>query len=63
MPKINQWVLAQCPARIDIGGGWSDTPPITYEHGGAVTTIALKMDDKKPVGAKAKRLKEYVQLY
>ena len=24
--------------RIDLAGGWSDTPPICYEHGGAVAT-------------------------
>jgi fucokinase len=40
------WVLAECPARIDIAGGWSDTPPITYEHGGAVTTVGLLIEGK-----------------
>jgi len=25
------WVMASAPARIDLAGGWSDTPPITYE--------------------------------
>lgn len=40
------WVLAECPARIDIAGGWSDTPPITYEHGGAVATVGLLIDGK-----------------
>ena len=41
---MNHWVIAQCPARIDISGGWSDTPPITYEHGGAVTNAAILLD-------------------
>lgn len=36
----------ECPARIDVSGGWSDTPPITYEHGGAVATIALLIESK-----------------
>ena len=31
-------------ARIDVAGGWSDTPPITYEFGGAVLNIAIKVD-------------------
>lgn len=38
--------MVECPARIDVSGGWSDTPPITYEHGGAVTTVALQVNGK-----------------
>ncbi|XP_045193477.2 L-fucose kinase-like [Mercenaria mercenaria] len=52
------WVLAECPARIDISGGWSDTPPITYEHGGAVATVGLLIDGKRPIGAKTRRIVE-----
>ncbi|XP_048751915.2 L-fucose kinase-like isoform X2 [Ostrea edulis] len=58
MPFMNKWVTALCPARIDVSGGWSDTPPITYEHGGAVTMVALQVKGKHPVGAKAKRIDE-----
>ena len=43
---MNKWVQADCPARIDISGGWSDTPPITYEHGGAVTMVGLLINGK-----------------
>ena len=46
LPPAGQWVLAECPARIDVSGGWSDTPPITYEHGGAVTMVALLINGK-----------------
>ena len=31
-------------ARIDLSGGWSDTPPITNEHGGIVANVAVKVD-------------------
>ncbi|XP_052816143.1 L-fucose kinase-like [Mya arenaria] len=55
---LGHWVLAECPARIDISGGWSDTPPITYEHGGAVTMAALLVNGKRPIGAKSRRIKE-----
>ena len=41
---MGAWVTAECPARIDIAGGWSDTPPITYEHGGAVVDAAITVD-------------------
>ena len=50
------WVIAECPARLDLSGGWSDTPPITYEHGGAVITLGIRVDDKKPIGAKVRRI-------
>ena len=49
-------VTVECPARIDIAGGWSDTPPITYEHGGAVINAAILLDDKRPIGAKVAKI-------
>jgi fucokinase len=30
-------------------GGWSDTPPICYEYGGAVTGIAVLVDNQYPL--------------
>lgn len=39
-------------------GGWSDTPPIAFEHGGCVTNIAVKVDGKRPIGARARRIRE-----
>jgi len=29
--KVGEWVVATAPVRVDLAGGWSDTPPITYE--------------------------------
>lgn len=61
---MNCWVVAECPARLDLSGGWSDTPPITYEHGGAVVTVAIQVDDKKPIGAKVRRIPDqHLQLH
>ncbi|XP_041375931.1 L-fucose kinase-like [Gigantopelta aegis] len=57
---MNKWVTAECPARIDVSGGWSDTPPITYEHGGAVTIIGVLINGKRPIGARARRIEEPV---
>ena len=28
---VGKWVVATCPVRLDLAGGWSDTPPITFE--------------------------------
>ena len=39
-------------------GGWSDTPPLCFEHGGAVTNIAIKIDGERPIGAKARLISE-----
>lgn len=42
---------AKAPARVDIAGGWSDTPPISYEHGGAVVNLAVLFDGEHPIHA------------
>ena len=51
---VGQTVEATSPVRIDLCGGWSDTPPITYEHGGKVTNVAVSIDGQHPIGASAK---------
>ncbi len=33
--------IARCPVRIDLAGGWSDTPPICYDQGGLVSNFLL----------------------
>ncbi|XP_069511095.1 L-fucose kinase isoform X2 [Ambystoma mexicanum] len=58
LPPFGDWMVAECPARIDVSGGWSDTPPITYEHGGAVVDIAILVDGHRPIGARARRITE-----
>ncbi|KAM9808048.1 LOW QUALITY PROTEIN: L-fucose kinase [Neosynchiropus ocellatus] len=58
VPPVGQWQEVQCPARLDLAGGWSDTPPIAFQHGGSVTNIAIKVDGKCPIGARARRIEE-----
>ncbi|KAF6026786.1 FUK [Bugula neritina] len=58
LPAIGRWIIGESPARADIAGGWSDTPPISYEHGGAVTNCALLVDGKKPIGCKVRRIEQ-----
>mmetsp|Transcript_18186 Transcript_18186/g.34051 ORF Transcript_18186/g.34051 Transcript_18186/m.34051 type:complete len:1213 (-) Transcript_18186:57-3695(-) len=36
---------ASAPFRIDLAGGWSDTPPITYEYAGSVINLAVDILD------------------
>jgi fucokinase len=58
LPPLDRWEFAESPARIDLAGGWSDTPPLTYEHGGAVVNAAVTIDGKRPIGAKCRRIAE-----
>lgn len=37
--------VASAPFRIDLAGGWSDTPPITYECAGNVVNLAVDILD------------------
>ncbi|XP_068169500.1 L-fucose kinase [Antennarius striatus] len=57
-PPLEEWQEVLCPARLDLAGGWSDTPPIAFEHGGSVTNLAVKIDGKRPIGARARRIRE-----
>lgn len=50
-----EWIEANSPARLDLAGAWSDTPPITYECGGScVTNVAILVNGKKPIGTRAR---------
>jgi fucokinase len=55
---LGQWVVCETPARIDLAGGWSDTPPVCYEcsNGGAVINVAISIDGRCPIGARARRI-------
>ncbi|CAF2470744.1 unnamed protein product [Rotaria sp. Silwood2] len=51
-PKHRQ-VTVECPVRLDLSGGWTDTPPICYEHGGSVLNVAITINGQRPIGARA----------
>ena len=34
-------VIARAPTRLDLGGGWTDVPPVCADETGAVTAIAI----------------------
>ena len=40
------------PARIDLGGGWSDTPPFCIDWGGTVLNAAIEIDGSSPIQAR-----------
>lgn len=51
----DQIVWARCPVRIDIAGGWTDTPPICLMEGGDVINLAIELNGQPPLQAYVKR--------
>jgi len=49
-------ILVERPLRIDLAGGWSDTPPICNEMGGSVLNMAVTLDGELPVKAAVNRI-------
>ncbi len=47
----NQIVWGRAPARLDLAGGWSDTPPYCLEHGGRVVNLAVDLNGQPPIQA------------
>jgi galactokinase/mevalonate kinase-like predicted kinase len=51
-------VQVRAAARIDLGGGWTDTPPHSIERGGTVLNAALTLRGAYPIEAEAVWLPE-----
>ena len=49
-------VRIERPLRIDLAGGWSDTPPICVDRGGAVLNVAVTLEGRRPVVAEVCRI-------
>jgi galactokinase/mevalonate kinase-like predicted kinase len=45
----DQIIWGRSPIRVDLAGGWSDTPPYCLKHGGAVVNVALELNGQPPV--------------
>ncbi len=54
----DQAVWCAAPVRIDLAGGWSDTPPMCVERGGSVVNAAILLHGRQPLQAVVKRLDE-----
>lgn len=51
-------VRVRAAARIDFGGGWTDTPPYSLEMGGTVLNAAITLRGQHPIVAEAVPLAE-----
>ena len=62
MPRCDvysdQIVWSRSPVRIDLGGGWTDTPPYCLMEGGAVVNIAIELNGQQPIQVYIKPTKE-----
>jgi len=48
-PVSASCVTVSAPARIDFGGGWSDTPPFCLDWGGTVFNMAITVNGAYPI--------------
>lgn len=61
-PRMNvygdQIVWGRSPVRIDISGGWTDTPPYCLMEGGNVINLAIELNGQPPLQAYVKPCRE-----
>ena len=56
--RSDEILWGRAPARLDLAGGWSDTPPYALEHGGCVLNIAVDLNGQPPIQAYARVVPE-----
>jgi galactokinase/mevalonate kinase-like predicted kinase len=56
--KEDQIVWARAPVRLDLAGGWTDTPPYTLRHGGRVVNLAVDLNGQPPIQVFCRRTAE-----
>lgn len=55
----DQIVWGRSPVRIDVAGGWTDTPPYSLYSGGSVVNLAIELNGQPPLQVYVKPCKEY----
>ena len=55
----DQIVWGRSPVRIDLAGGWTDTPPYCLNEGGNVVNMAIELNGQPPLQVYVKPCKEY----
>lgn len=55
----DQIVWGRSPVRIDLAGGWTDTPPYSIYEGGNVVNLAIELNGQPPLQVYIKPSKEY----
>ena len=55
----DQIVWGRSPVRVDLAGGWTDTPPYCLNEGGNVVNVAIELNGQPPLQVYVKLSKEY----
>lgn len=55
----DQIVWGRSPVRIDLAGGWTDTPPYSLMEGGNVVNIAVELNGQPPLQVYIKPSKDF----
>lgn len=55
----DQIVWGRSPVRIDLAGGWTDTPPYCLYSGGSVVNVAIELNGQPPLQVYIKPSDEY----
>lgn len=55
----DQIVWGRSPVRIDIAGGWTDTPPFCLMEGGSVVNLAIELNGQQPIQTYVKPCREH----
>ena len=58
--RKDEIVWGRAAARLDLGGGWTDTPPYSLEHGGCVINAAVNLNGQPPIHTYARVIQEPV---
>jgi galactokinase/mevalonate kinase-like predicted kinase len=56
--RDDEIVWGRAPARLDLAGGWTDTPPYSLERGGCVLNAAVNLNGQAPIQAYARVIPE-----
>lgn len=54
----DQVIWGRAPARLDLAGGWSDTPPYCFLSGGNVVNLAVDLNGQPPIQVFARQCRE-----
>ncbi|MCC5848637.1 MAG: bifunctional fucokinase/L-fucose-1-P-guanylyltransferase [Verrucomicrobia bacterium] len=55
----DQVIWARSPVRLDLAGGWTDTPPTCFFHGGQVVNLAVELNGQPPIQVFARPCEEH----
>jgi galactokinase/mevalonate kinase-like predicted kinase len=58
--RRDETAWGRAPARLELGGGWTDTPPYTLEHGGSVINTAVNLNGQPPIHCYGRVIEEPV---